>query len=103
MIKNFHDFDNRYTAPLHGFADAEDYWHKCSSKQFVNRIRIPTLLVNALDDPFLTPACFPYREIAANPAVTLETPKHGGHVGFVTFNRRNLYWSEKRAAAFLES
>ncbi len=103
LIKNFYDFDNCYTAPLHGFADAEDYWHKCSSKQFIPQIRIPTLLINALDDPFLTPACFPYDESAANLKFTLETPEHGGHVGFVTFNRENLYWSEKRAFAFLKN
>jgi predicted alpha/beta-fold hydrolase len=102
-IKNFYDFDNRYTAPLHGFADADDYWRQCSSKQFIKDIRIPTLLVSALDDPFLAPACFPFAETAANPNVTLETPQHGGHVGFVTFNHKNLYWSEARCIAFLTS
>ncbi len=102
QIKNFYDFDNRYTAPLHGFADAEDYWHRCSSKQFIKDIHIPILLVNALDDPFLAPECFPFAAAAANPQVTLETPQHGGHVGFVTFNRQNLYWSEARCVAFLQ-
>ena len=102
QIKNFYDFDNRYTAPLHGFVDAEDYWNKCSSKTYIETIRAPTLLVSALDDPFLAPACYPHRECAANPKVTLETPKHGGHVGFVTFNRQNLYWSEARCIAFIK-
>jgi len=101
-IKNFYDFDNRYTAPLHGFTDADDYWRQCSSKQFIKGIRIPTLLVSALDDPFLARECFPFAEASANPQVTLETPQHGGHVGFVTFNRKNLYWSEARAVAFLQ-
>jgi predicted alpha/beta-fold hydrolase len=101
-IKNFYDFDNRYTAPLHGFADADDYWQQCSSKQFIRGIRIPTLLVSALDDPFLAPACYPEDESTSNPQVSLEMPKHGGHVGFVTFNRRNLYWSEARCVAFLK-
>ncbi len=101
-IKNFHDFDNRYTAPLHGFADAEDYWQQCSSKQFIKNIRIPTLLVNARDDPFLAPECFPFAETAVNPNVTLETPQYGGHVGFVTFNRKNLYWSEAICVDFLQ-
>jgi len=103
MIKNFYDFDNCYTAPLHGFVDAEDYWKQCSSKQFIEHIRVSTLLVNALDDPFLAPTCYPYSESAANPVLSLETPEHGGHVGFVTFNHQNLYWSEKRAVAFLKS
>jgi predicted alpha/beta-fold hydrolase len=101
-IKNFYDFDNRYTAPLHGFVDAEDYWRQCSSKQFIKDIRVPTLLVSALDDPFLAQACYPFSECAANPHTSLETPKHGGHVGFVTFKRNHLYWSEKRCVTFLQ-
>ena len=101
-IKNFYDFDNRYTAPLHGFIDAFDYWQQCSSKQFIKDIRVQTLLVSALDDPFLAEACYPFKESAANPRVSLETPRHGGHVGFVTFKRNNLYWSEERCVAFLK-
>ncbi|MEA1923563.1 MAG: alpha/beta fold hydrolase [Pseudomonadota bacterium] len=101
-IKNFYDFDNRYTAPLHGFVDAEDYWRQCSSKQFIKDIRVPTLLVSALDDPFLAQACYPFSESDANPQTALESPKHGGHVGFVTFNRNHLYWSEKRCVTFLQ-
>jgi len=99
-IKNFYGFDNRYTAPLHGFSNALDYWEKCSSKQFIKDIKVPTLLVSALDDPFLAPNCYPVQECAANPYTSLETPKHGGHVGFVDFNRENLYWSEKRCLQF---
>jgi len=102
LIKNFHDFDNRYTAPIHGFIDADDYWHQCSSKQFLNNIHVPTLMVSALDDPFLAQACYPFTECAANPHLTLETPKHGGHVGFVTFNRDKRYWSEERCIKFLK-
>ena len=102
-IKNFYDFDNRYTAPLHGFIDAYDYWRQCSSKQFIKNIRVPTLLVSALDDPFLAEACYPFQESDANPQFSLETPKHGGHVGFVTFNRSNLYWSEERCVTFLKN
>ncbi len=102
-IKNFYDFDSRYTVRMHGFVDAYDYWRQCSSKQFIKNIRIQTLLVSALDDPLLAQACFPFSESAANPYVSLETPKHGGHVGFVTFNRNNLYWSEKRSVAFLKT
>jgi len=101
-IKNFYDFDNRYTAPLHGFVDAGDYWRQCSSKQFIKNIRVPTLLISALDDPFLAQACYPFSECAANPQTSLETPEHGGHVGFVTFKRNHLYWSEKRCLAFLQ-
>jgi predicted alpha/beta-fold hydrolase len=100
-IKTFGAFDNRYTAKLHGFRDAEDYWAKSSSKPFLHRISIPTLLVNSLDDPFLAPQCYPYFEAEANPRFFLETPEHGGHAGFVAWNAQNLYWSEARTIEFL--
>lgn len=101
LIKNFKDFDDRYTAPLHGFKDAEDYWAKCSSQRFLDRITIPTLIVNAADDPFLSAGSYPVELARAHPCVYLEIPPQGGHVGFVTFNRERLYWSEQRALAFL--
>ena len=103
LVKTFRDFDNRYTAALHGFKDAEDYWAKCSSKQFINRIKTSTLIVNALNDPFLTPECMPHQQSNANPFVTLETPAQGGHVGFVSCYGDCNYWSEERAIAFLDS
>lgn len=102
-IRSFRDFDERYTAPLHGFAGAEDYWLKASSRPFLPLIRVPTLLVNALDDPFLAPACYPYEEARSNPYLFLETPAHGGHVGFVSFNPSGHYWSEIRTLEFLRN
>lgn len=101
-LRTFHDFDGCYTAPLHGFRDAHDYWRRCSSKAFLGGIRIPTLLVNASDDPFLPPACYPVDEARGHPYLRLEVPAHGGHLGFVAFGGDGLYWSERRAAAFLE-
>ena len=101
-IKNFKDFDDRYTAPIHGFKDAEDYWRKCSSKQFIRSITIPTLIVNAQNDPFLANGCYPVKKKKKNNLVALEIPEQGGHVGFVEFNQQNLYWSEKRALHFLD-
>ncbi len=101
-IKNFKDFDDRYTAPLHGFRDAEDYWCKCSSGQYIPAIRVPTLIVNALDDPFLTGRCYPVQEASDSAYVHLEMPEWGGHVGFMQFNHDGSYWSEKRAIEFLE-
>ncbi|MFE8073164.1 alpha/beta fold hydrolase [Marinobacteraceae bacterium S3BR75-40.1] len=101
-IQTFAQFDDRYTAPMHGFRDAEDYWTQCSSRRFIPAIRRPTLIVNALDDPFLTPACFPESEVGGNPHVELETPRWGGHVGFVHWKGED-YWSEARACAFLAS
>jgi len=102
-IKTFYDFDNRYTAPIHGFRDAEDYWKKSSSLQYIKRISIPTLIVNAQNDPFLSRSCFPIKEAAQNSNVRLEIPRAGGHVGFPEFNPEQLYWSEKRAVKFLNN
>ncbi len=99
-IRNFRQFDDRYTAPIHGFRDAEEYWAKNSSKQFLRDITIPTLLINALDDPFLGKGSFPYAEAEANTHFHLETPATGGHVGFVTFSGKH-YWSERRAFQFI--
>lgn len=100
-IKDFEGFDNRYTAPLHGFKDAEDYWLTSSCKQYIPEISVPTLLVNAQDDPFLAPECYPWQEAARNKNFFFEVPRHGGHVGFVSFNASRQYWSELRTAAFL--
>lgn len=101
-IRNFKEFDDRYTAPIHGFKNAEDYWTKCSSRQFIPSITIPTLIVNSLDDPFLVDGCYPVLEAERNRHVRLEMPRSGGHVGFVQFNRQGAYWSEQRAMEFLE-
>lgn len=100
-MKSLKDFDNRYTAPLHGFTDAEDYYVRASSKPFLESISVPTLIVNAADDPFLSETCFPRREAESNGNLFLEIPKHGGHVGFVSFNVLGEFWSEARAASFL--
>jgi predicted alpha/beta-fold hydrolase len=100
-IKDFKGFDDRYTAPMHGFKDAEDYWHSCSSLQFIESIQHPCLIINAVNDPFLTRECFPVAQANNNPFVTLKTPASGGHVGFIDFNHGGRYWSEIQAAEFL--
>ncbi|MEZ4827131.1 MAG: hypothetical protein R3C61_12770 [Bacteroidia bacterium] len=101
-LKNFRMFDNAITAPIHGFADADDYYTQSSCKQFIPGIRIPTLLVNAQNDPFLTPACFPEEEARNSRYFYMETPHDGGHVGFYTPGKANIYWSELRALHFTE-
>jgi len=101
-VKTFKDFDDRYTAPIHGFKDAEDYWSRCSSSQFLPMITIPTLIVNAMNDPFLADGCYPVQEASRSKYVYLETPASGGHIGFIQFNKENCYWSEERAMEFLE-
>jgi predicted alpha/beta-fold hydrolase len=100
-IKTFKDFDDRYTAPLHGFESAEDYWCRASSRQFLPALSVPALLVNAGNDPFLGKECYPIAEARRHPKVYLEIPATGGHVGFVSFTRGGEYWSEARAGEFL--
>ena len=102
-IKNLYDFDNLYTAPAHGFKDAFDYWDKNSSKQFITKINIPTLLINAADDSFLSKSCFPVKEAKINSNFYLEIPKYGGHVGFNSnLSKTKDQWLENRVVQFLE-
>ena len=100
-VKNLTDFDNFFTSKINGFKDAEDYYLKASSKQFIPNISIPTLLINALDDPFLSDSCFPIREAKENSNFFLMTPMHGGHVGFIS--KGAFYWSEIQILNFLNS
>lgn len=102
-IRNFQGFDDRYTAPLHGFRDARDYWARCSSAPLVGNIRIPTLIVNAKNDPFLSAECYPVNAARSNGSVFLEMPEYGGHVSFVEFKKDGYYWSERRAVEFVQS
>jgi len=102
QIRTFRQFDDRYTAPLHGFRDAEDYWARCSARFVLERVCCPALLLNAEDDPFLAPECFPRELASAHPLFHLEIPPHGGHVGFVGGGRcSDEYFSERRAVEFL--
>jgi hypothetical protein len=101
-IKSFRDFDNRYTAPLHGFADADDFYKKASAHQFLPFIQIPTLIVNALNDPFLPKACYPVELAESHEYVHLETPERGGHVGF-SMAGKSENWMEVRSFEFVNS
>lgn len=100
-IKTLRDFDNAYTAPLHGFNNAEDYYQKVSSIYLLHCINTPTLIINALDDPFLSKECYPLTIAKKNPSLELLLPKYGGHVGFTQFNS-NVYWSDRVISDFLE-
>lgn len=102
-IRSFQEFDDRYTARLHGFRDAADYWSQSSARQYFPRISVPALLLNARDDPFLPPACFPFEEAAASENFFLEAPAHGGHVGFIDLAEgRGRTWAERRTVDFLQ-
>jgi predicted alpha/beta-fold hydrolase len=100
-IKSLLAFDNRYTAPLHGYKDAVEYYTRCSAVYFLKNISIPTLIVNTRNDPFLSKECFPEGMLINHPFVKLETPERGGHVGFALMQRSGLYWSEQRAVRWV--
>lgn len=95
------DIDEYFTAPLHGFDDAIDYYTKCSSIHFVETIAVPTLVINAKNDPFLAAKCFSEQPFDRLAHVYLELPKHGGHCGFATYGQSGKFWSENRAVSFL--
>ena len=100
--RTLRDFDNIVTAPLHGFRDTDDYWTRASSKPWLARIAVPTLLVNARDDPFLPEAALP-TEREVSPAVKLEFTPSGGHVGFVSGPfPGNIDWLPRRIFHFFE-
>ncbi len=100
-IRNFFEFDDRVTAPLHGFAGAEDYYRRCSSRPFLFSIDVDTLILHALDDPMLTPAAVP-TEADISGTIRLELSRTGGHVGFVHGPLwRPRYWLDQRITRHL--
>ena len=96
---NFHEFDDRVTAKLHGFNGVDDYYAQSSSYQYIPAIRTPTLIIHAEDDPFLEKTAIPTMHQIPD-SVTLQLSKHGGHVGFID---RQGYWLETRIPQFLKS
>ena len=98
-IKSLLEFDNVYTSRAHGFKDALDYYEKSSCLQFLSNIETPSLIINALNDSFLSPECYPIKESKNNSNLYLEMPNQGGHAGFV--DRNNVYYNEKRALEFI--
>lgn len=102
-IRSLEEFDDKVTAPLHGFMNAMDYYTKSSSRQYLHAIRVPTLLLQAKDDPFMTKDIIPTAaELPQD--VQLELTEAGGHVGFVggKYPWRPEYWLEKRAPEFFK-
>ncbi|MCD8402706.1 YheT family hydrolase [Tenacibaculum finnmarkense] len=99
----------QYTAPIFGFKSPQDYWTKASSKPYIKKITLPTLLINSLDDPFLSEECYPFDEAKNMANFYLLTPKYGGHVGFIsTFNTskngKNIKnkWLEQTVLNFIQ-
>lgn len=101
-IKTFDEIDEHFTAPIHGFLDREDYYEKASPAYVMENIKIPVLIINALDDPFLGEECYPVEFAKKHPFVYLEIPKHGGHCAFPLLDS-NYSWTDFRAYEFFNS
>lgn len=99
-IGTFWEFDDAYTAPVHGFRDARDYYEKCSAIGYLQDIKIPTLIINAKDDPFTGEDIIPNSK-QLSCSICLEVTRYGGHVGFVAGSiYRPHYWLESRMLTF---
>ncbi len=101
-IKVMRDFDFYYNTSWYGFSDLEEFYFHASAHYVLHQIQVPALIVNAENDPFLPETCYPVEMAEKNKNIFLEIPRSGGHVGFMTFKWKGVYWSEARAAAFLE-
>lgn len=99
--RNFREFDTAFTAPVNGFKDCFDYWQQASCIHWLQHIRVPSLLLNAQDDTFLTPECFPLKAAKSNPNLLLEIPQKGGHLGFMSPDTEGYLWTEHRAWDFI--
>ena len=102
FVRTIKDFDERFTAKAHGFSSADDYYHKSSSIRVIDRIRIPTLIIHAEDDPFIPFAPLRHPSVAANPYILLVATERGGHVAFVAAesNGEDRFWAENRVVEF---
>jgi uncharacterized protein len=99
-IKSFEDFHKVYSLPYHNYKSIDDFYSSSSSKPHYKNIAVPTLMINALNDPILGNKCYPYKEAEENSNLFLETPHHGGHLGF-TLRGRDYSYMELRAEEFL--
>lgn len=103
LTTSLREFDDLVTGPLHGFKNAENYYKTQSSKNFLKDIPIKTLIINALNDPFLGKGSYPMNLDHINSKLIFETPSYGGHVGFFRHFNRGVYWSEEKTLEFLKS
>lgn len=100
-LRTFRQYDDALTAPLHGYKDADDYYIRCSSRPFLKRIQVPTLVLHSSDDPFMTPEAVP-TDAELSPAVRFELSQKGGHVGFMNGSIfRPRRWLEGRIGRHL--
>ncbi|TDB66026.1 YheT family hydrolase [Arundinibacter roseus] len=101
-VKVWRDFDEAFSAVLGGYQNADDFYTQASARYFLAAISVPVLVVNAQNDPILTPECTPTDLAKEHPFVFLESPKSGGHVGFLVAGDE-FSWAERRALAFAQS
>ncbi len=101
-VRCWRDFDELFSAPINGFENAQDFYDQASSINYLKGIRRPILLINALNDPILTPECFPTEIAATHPYLFLETPKKGGHVAFMLAGKEYA-WMDLRALEFINT
>lgn len=101
-VKTFDEFDTFFTAKLHGFKDAQDFYQQVSADNWMPDIAIPTLIINALNDPLLGEKCYPVNLAESKSEIFLELPKRGGHTGFTLANQE-FTWAENRFFEFLNS
>lgn len=99
-VQDFDAFDTHFTAKLHGFRDAADFYQSVSADNWLEQIAIPTLIINAVNDPLLGPACFPMRLAESKSNLFLEMPKRGGHTGFL-LKDQEFTFGEYRFLEFL--
>ena len=103
QLKSFWEYDDKVTAPLHGFSGAKDYYDRCSSRQYLKDIRVPTCIIHALDDPFMFPSTVP-EDSELNEHIKFLLARNGGHVGFISGKTpfSTYSWSEKKIIEFME-
>ena len=104
QLKSFWDYDDKVTAPLHGFAGAQDYYDRCSSRQFLKTVKVPTRIIHSTDDPFMFKETVPGREELSRFIDFILTTR-GGHVGFISGKTpaSSYSWSENRIIEFLKN
>lgn len=102
-VQKWRDFDEYFSAPMCGYRSADEFYHNSSAKNFVGNTKRPTLLISALNDPILSPECFPIDLAKTHPYFHLEMPTSGGHCGFMMHNDTEFAWSEYRALQFCET
>ena len=103
-IRTVREFDEAYTAPYFGFKDAEDYYHRASAMRIIDRVRLPSLVITAEDDPFVPSQPFRDPKVTGNPHIHLVICEHGGHCGFVgpPASEDDGYWAERQIVDFVE-